>query len=194
MHELVVHNLEKIAELCRLHGVKRLFLVGSAAGDRFDPAQSDVDFLVVFEPFERQGWDDPYFKLLADLESLLGRPVDLIEPQRWNSEAGYYLNTWGPGPYYMRIAVAGLDANSAALSVASSNIANVDTTGYKTSSADFSTLLSSVIAGPQNEESVVESSINLNLQDGACHVANPWFIVSRSESIGTGLVLSLKRK
>jgi hypothetical protein len=38
--------------------------------------------------------------------------VDLIEPQRWNSDAGYYLNTWGPGPYYMRIAVIGLDAKA----------------------------------------------------------------------------------
>lgn len=38
--------------------------------------------------------------------------VDLIEPQRWNSDAGYYLNTWGPGPYYMRIAVVGLDAKA----------------------------------------------------------------------------------
>lgn len=38
--------------------------------------------------------------------------VDLIEPQRWNSAAGYYLNTWGPGPYYIQIAVAGLDAKA----------------------------------------------------------------------------------
>jgi hypothetical protein len=38
--------------------------------------------------------------------------VDLIEPQRWNSDAGYYLNTWGPGPYYIRISVLGLDAKA----------------------------------------------------------------------------------
>ena len=38
--------------------------------------------------------------------------VDLIEPRRWNSDAGYFLNTWGPGPYYIRIAVAGLDAKA----------------------------------------------------------------------------------
>jgi hypothetical protein len=41
--------------------------------------------------------------------------VDLIEPQRWNSDAGYYLNTWGPGPYYIRIAVLGLDAKAETL-------------------------------------------------------------------------------
>ncbi|HMN42621.1 MAG TPA: nucleotidyltransferase domain-containing protein [Phycisphaerales bacterium] len=79
MHELVLHNLEKIAELCRKHRVRRLFLFGSAVGDDFDPASSDVDFLVVFEPQERKGWDDVYFLLLADLESLLGRKVDLLE-------------------------------------------------------------------------------------------------------------------
>ena len=38
--------------------------------------------------------------------------VDLIEPVRWNSGAGYYLNTWGPGPYYIRIAVNGLEAKA----------------------------------------------------------------------------------
>lgn len=37
--------------------------------------------------------------------------------------------------------VSGLDANSRALSITSSNIANVNTVGYKASSADFSTFL-----------------------------------------------------
>lgn len=72
-------NIDRIRELCERHGVRRLFLVGSAVGLEFDPASSDVDFLVVFKDFERKGWDDPYFQLLAALESTLGRPVDLIE-------------------------------------------------------------------------------------------------------------------
>src|SRR5689334_601711 len=37
--------------------------------------------------------------------------------------------------------VSGLDANSRALSITSSNISNVNTVGYKTSQADFSTFL-----------------------------------------------------
>src|SRR6266481_2908757 len=41
------------------------------------------------------------------------------------------------------IGVAGLDANSRALNVASSNIANVNTVGYKASDNAFSTLLAS---------------------------------------------------
>jgi flagellar hook protein FlgE len=39
--------------------------------------------------------------------------------------------------------VSGLDANSRALSITSSNISNVNTVGYKTSVADFSTFLAS---------------------------------------------------
>lgn len=79
MHPIVRDNLPHITRLCQQHRVQRLFLVGSALTDRFDPARSDVDFIVVFEPFERLGWDDPYFKLLEALQTLLGRPVDLIE-------------------------------------------------------------------------------------------------------------------
>lgn len=47
--------------------------------------------------------------------------------------------------------VSALDANSRALSVTSSNISNVNTTGYKTSSADFSTFLAS--SGNSNDVS-----------------------------------------
>ncbi|MBL6853389.1 MAG: flagellar hook protein FlgE [Alphaproteobacteria bacterium] len=45
----------------------------------------------------------------------------------------------------MMIGVAGLSANSRALSVASSNIANVNTIGYKASSNAFTTLLASAV-------------------------------------------------
>ena len=54
--------------------------------------------------------------------------VDLIEPQRWNSEAGYYLNTWGPGPYYMRIAVVGLDAKALDLTERGTRYLDVEAT------------------------------------------------------------------
>ena len=79
MNALVVHNLEKIAELCRKHGVKRLEVFGSAARDDFDPARSDVDFMVEFYPYEFEGFGDKYFVLRRELEGLLGRHVDLVE-------------------------------------------------------------------------------------------------------------------
>lgn len=79
MVELIRSNLPQIEALCRRHGVRRLFLIGSALRPDFDEARSDVDFVVDFEPHEPGGFDDVHFKLLADLESLLGRSVDLID-------------------------------------------------------------------------------------------------------------------
>jgi predicted nucleotidyltransferase len=76
---LIRDNLEAILALCRKHRVRELFLVGSATGAEFDPARSDVDFLVEFEPHERRGLKDVYFLLLDDLRKTLGREVDLIE-------------------------------------------------------------------------------------------------------------------
>jgi hypothetical protein len=38
--------------------------------------------------------------------------LDVIEATRWNGDSGVYLNSWGPGPYYIRIAVTGLQAKA----------------------------------------------------------------------------------
>lgn len=79
MIELVAQNLGAIAALCRRHRVARLDVFGSAARDDFAPGRSDLDFVVEFMPGPRSGLDDVYFKLRADLELLLHRPVDLVE-------------------------------------------------------------------------------------------------------------------
>lgn len=76
---LIRDNLESIQRLCERHRVRRLFLVGSALGTAFEPGRSDIDFLVVFGPQARKGFDDVYFLLLEDLTKLLRHPVDLIE-------------------------------------------------------------------------------------------------------------------
>jgi flagellar hook protein FlgE len=60
----------------------------------------------------------------------------------------------------MMIGVAGLDANSRALSIASSNIANVNTVGYKTSQSAFSTMVAA--AGGPNASS--DSGVMTNAQ------------------------------
>lgn len=71
-------HLEDIATLCRRYGVARLDVFGSAAEEsRFKEASSDVDFLVEFNsPQEHMA--DRYFGLLAALEKLTERPVDLV--------------------------------------------------------------------------------------------------------------------
>jgi len=70
---------DAIADVCRQNGVKRLVVFGSAVTDRFDPADSDVDFLVEFRNDVKNRFD-AYFGLKESLESLLGRPVDLVAP------------------------------------------------------------------------------------------------------------------
>jgi predicted nucleotidyltransferase len=51
MLTLLTNKLPELERLCKLHGVKRLEVVGSAAREAdFDPTRSDVDFLVEFEP------------------------------------------------------------------------------------------------------------------------------------------------
>jgi predicted nucleotidyltransferase len=71
---------EDVARICARHRVKRLSLFGSAANDRFDPANSDVDLLVEFERMKPAEHAGHFFGLQEDLEALLQRPVDLVEP------------------------------------------------------------------------------------------------------------------
>lgn len=77
--ELRDHRDEVFA-LCRRFGVRRLDVFGSATGDRFDAASSDIDFLVELEPPEGTSRFDAFFGLKEGLEALFGRPVDLVDP------------------------------------------------------------------------------------------------------------------
>jgi uncharacterized protein len=71
---------DRIAELCRHYRVRRLELFGSAASNAFDPDRSDVDFFVEFVDLGWEGSFKRYMGLKLDLEDLLGRSVDLVEP------------------------------------------------------------------------------------------------------------------
>jgi predicted nucleotidyltransferase len=77
--ELIEPKLDELAVLCRRLGVRRLDLFGSAATGRFDPARSDLDFLVEFEPSPLGGrYAKACFELQVGLERLFRRPVDLL--------------------------------------------------------------------------------------------------------------------
>lgn len=81
MLPLIAERRAEIAALCRRYHVRRLELFGSAARDDFDPIKSDVDFLVEFERDHPAALAfETYFGLKEALESLFGRPVDLVEP------------------------------------------------------------------------------------------------------------------
>lgn len=48
MIALIEDNREAIGELCERYGVRRLTLFGSTAKGTFNPATSDLDFVVSF--------------------------------------------------------------------------------------------------------------------------------------------------
>jgi predicted nucleotidyltransferase len=80
MIELLEHNRQVIATLCRKYGVRKLDVFGSAARGDFDPAESDVDFFFEFDA-NPTAVADRFFGLAEDLERLLGRKVDLVSIQ-----------------------------------------------------------------------------------------------------------------
>ena len=75
----VESKLADLSELCRQYRVRRLELFGSAASSRFNPATSDLDFLVEFERSSPAESARFYFGFLFALQALFGRDVDLVE-------------------------------------------------------------------------------------------------------------------
>ena len=74
----IEHSRLELETVCRRHRVLRLELFGSAASGAFEAGNSDLDFLVEFEPPIGTGYADRYFGLLEALEALFQRPVDLV--------------------------------------------------------------------------------------------------------------------
>lgn len=80
MHNELIEKRDAIAALCRQYHVRRLDVFGSATTDAFDPERSDIDMIVEFEdpmPIRRF---TAYFELKEQLEQLLNRSIDLVEP------------------------------------------------------------------------------------------------------------------
>ena len=74
------HHRDELTRLCRDFGVKRLDVFGSAAGAGcFDADQSDIDLLVEFEQTDPVRHAKAYFGLLAALQDLFARRIDLLE-------------------------------------------------------------------------------------------------------------------
>jgi uncharacterized protein len=73
---IVELDLEAIATVCRTHHVGRLSLFGSAARGEAG-AESDLDFIVDFEPDARPTLLT-LIGLQHDLEDLTGRKVDVV--------------------------------------------------------------------------------------------------------------------
>lgn len=78
MHPLIENNRVAIANLCRLHGVRRLEVFGSILREDFDATRSDIDILVEFDPSVAASFTN-FLTLKESLEVLLNRSVDLVE-------------------------------------------------------------------------------------------------------------------
>ncbi|MBL8349132.1 MAG: nucleotidyltransferase domain-containing protein [Burkholderiaceae bacterium] len=75
---LVTEKQADIADLCQRADARRLDLFGSAVRDDFDPARSDLDFIVVFNDLAPVTYSDAFFSLKEGLERSFNRPVDLV--------------------------------------------------------------------------------------------------------------------
>jgi hypothetical protein len=78
---------EELRDLCRRFHVRRLDVFGSAARGDFDPARSDVDFLVEFATQN----DDlaRFLDFKHALEVLLARRVDLVDRKAIEASRNY---------------------------------------------------------------------------------------------------------
>ena len=71
---------QSLAEVCRRYSVTELSLFGSAARGEMHP-ESDIDLMVEFQPGARIGLIE-FESLSEELESLVGRRVDLVTKRR----------------------------------------------------------------------------------------------------------------
>ncbi len=78
MISLLQQHNASLQQLCRKHRVLRLEVFGSAADGTFQPANSDLDFLVEYQSLSNGDYVDAYFGLLSDLEDLFDRKIDLV--------------------------------------------------------------------------------------------------------------------
>lgn len=78
MHELLEQKRTEVFDLCRRLGARRLDAFGSVVRVDFDPLKSDLDFFVTFDSAAPASYAQAYFALKEGLESLFGRPVDLV--------------------------------------------------------------------------------------------------------------------
>ena len=77
MIAIVEDNREAIVALCERYGVRRLSVFGSAVTGTFDPATSDVDFLVDLGEYDdRVG--RRFMRVIVALEDLMGRRIDVV--------------------------------------------------------------------------------------------------------------------
>ena len=81
MHSALDQYKHDISIICKRYRVSKLDVFGSAASKYdFNPTSSDADFLIEFAPEVKVGLSE-LIGIKTELENLLGRNVDLLEPE-----------------------------------------------------------------------------------------------------------------
>ena len=81
---------EELRDLCRRFHVRRLDVFGSAARGDFDPARSDLDFLVEFDAGAPDALSlKAFFGFKEALERLFGCSVDLVDRKAIETSRNY---------------------------------------------------------------------------------------------------------
>jgi len=88
MQDFIASKREAIADLCRLHHVRRLSVFGSAVRDDFDATRSDVDVIVDFDEIPVAVYANNKDDLREALATMFGRNIDLLT---WESVRNPYL-------------------------------------------------------------------------------------------------------
>ncbi len=78
---------DQIAAFCRKWQIAEMSLFGSVLRDDFGP-DSDVDFLVTFEPGADHDWED-WPAMVDELAGIVGRRVDFVERRRVEQSENY---------------------------------------------------------------------------------------------------------
>ena len=91
MHPPIASRLPAITALCDRYGAAHLELFGSATSAEFNPETSDFDFLVELDTALPGSRARRWTELADELEHLLGRHVDLVNPRYIRNP--YFLRT-----------------------------------------------------------------------------------------------------
>jgi uncharacterized protein len=78
MLDEILQRKGELEQICRRYHVRRLELFGSAVSGRHRQKDSDLDFLVDFEPLPFGRYADAFFGLQEELEALFDSRVDLV--------------------------------------------------------------------------------------------------------------------
>ncbi len=75
---LIDQHINDITKLCTDHKVKQLYAFGSVLTSNFNN-ESDIDFVVDFDPMDFAVYADNYFDLKFSLQKVFNRSIDLLE-------------------------------------------------------------------------------------------------------------------